>query len=172
MNSSHKPEKPTTNDPLSMNLDWEHNLPVPVVVNEVGGSQSKLIRDWTLLPFDALALVLQVLEQGAAKRGRDNWKTIPSFEHIQHLLEHAIASHQCSHDESLAIEHLTHVVCRALFALQVLYEEHHEARETVYTVRHPDASDVNYHPDDAGSDIRQNLQYGEILNNLNQPRYK
>ena len=67
MNSSHKPEKPSTNDPLSMNLDWEHKLPVPVVYNKSGAGQSKIIRDWTLVPFDAMALVVQVLQQGCRK---------------------------------------------------------------------------------------------------------
>ena len=170
MNSSHKPEKPTTNDPLAMTLDWEHNLPVPVVTCDDGtGKQSKLLRDWTLVPWDAMALVVQVLEGARVKYGKENWKTIPVFEHYQHLIEHSIAVNQCLGDEELTIEHLTHVVCRALFAIQGLYEEHHETRETIYTVRHPDASDVNHHPDDAGSDVRENLQYGEVLN---QPRYK
>lgn len=159
-----------------MTLDWAHELPVPVVTDADGtGKQSKLLRDWTLVPWDAMALVVQVLEGALNKYGKENWKTIPVFEHYQHLIEHSIAVNQCLGDEELTIDHLTHVVCRALFALQMLYEEHHEARETVYTVRHPDASDVNHHLDDACSDIRQSLRYGGILNELGKdrpPNYK
>lgn len=107
---------------LNHNLNWEHANEV-TVTNAFGGRQSKVERDWTLMPFDALALVLQVLQTGKEKYGRDNWKDIPIFDHVQHMMEHAIASYQCSDDDSLYVEHLTHVVCRALFALQLLHEE-------------------------------------------------
>lgn len=145
-----------------MDLDWEHENPVPVVTYDDGtGKQSKLLRDWTLIPWDAMALVVQVLEGARVKYGKENWKTIPAIEHIQHLLEHSIASYQCSDDQLLTIEHLTHVVCRALFALQIVYEDYHETRETVYTVRNPDASDGNGYIGDDCSHLRQDIRYAE-----------
>lgn len=122
--SAHREPGPSASQKLNVFLDWEHTN-APTVTNDEGGKQSKLHRDWTLVPWDAMALVIQVLEEGAAKYGKDNWKTIPVQENFQHLFEHTIAAYQCEDDELLYMEHLTHIICRALFTLQLLYEDIH-----------------------------------------------
>ena len=112
---------------MNFNFDWEHRKQ-ETVYNDKGAGQSKVHRDWTLIPWNAMAVVEQVLSKGAEHYGRENWKGIPVPEHVQHLIEHAIASYQCSDDTLLEIEHLSHTVCRALFALELLVEEVQNAK--------------------------------------------
>lgn len=109
----------TTTSLRNHNLNWSHEK------EELApdGLQSALERDWTLFPWDSLALVEQVLAQGCKKYGRDNWKQLPVEDHVMHMMEHAIASYQCAQDKSLYLEHLLHVICRAMFAVQLLHEE-------------------------------------------------
>lgn len=151
-----------------MDLDWEHRKPVPIVKSAKGGGQSKILRDWTLFPWDALALVAPVLKEGEQKYGRDNWKNIPPFEHLQHLMEHSIAVHQCLQDDDHVIEHLTHVVCRALFALQVIYEDYHESRETNYYVNRHYPNSGCRHPLDVGEHNDEDWKAGGT-NHVNFP---
>jgi hypothetical protein len=102
----------------NLNLNWSHEY------EELAsdGKQSKIERNWSLLPWDSLALVVQVLEEGDKKYGRFSWKTIPMQDHINHVVEHSIATYQVE-SKLLLMEHLTHSICRAMFALQLLYEE-------------------------------------------------
>lgn len=104
---------------MHFDFDWAHNKEVL----NTDGRQSKLHRDWTLVPWNAMAAVVPVLEQGAEKYGRDTWQALSVEDHTSHLMEHAIAAHVCSDDTLAEIEHLTHVVCRALFALDTLISE-------------------------------------------------
>lgn len=120
--------KEETSKPVKrFNFDWEHRQET-TVYNEAGAGQSKIHRDWTLLPWNAMAEVIKVLETGRAKYGKDSWRQIPVPDHVAHMLEHAIAGHVCSDDTLLEIEHLSHVICRALFALDMLIEEVQDAQ--------------------------------------------
>lgn len=74
--------------------------------------------DWTLLPFKELEEVVQVLEFGAKKYSRDNWKTVEVDRYKKALMRHTIAytSGEITDPES-GKSHLAHVICNALFIL-------------------------------------------------------
>lgn len=91
----------------------------PMVTNEAGGKQSHVPYRMDLVPADALLDVAKVLSEGAVKYGENNWKLISINEHINHVLSHLYV--YLADDTS--DDHLSHAVCRAMFALQ-LYIEH------------------------------------------------
>lgn len=88
---------------------------VPVVVNEAGGKQSRVPYRCDLLPAKATLEVAAVLHAGAEKYGPDNWRQIPTRDHINHALTHLFAflAGDCSD------AHLSHAACRALMALEM-----------------------------------------------------
>lgn len=72
---------------------------------------------WTLLPFEALAGVVQVLEFGAAKYARDNWKQCEDPERylnagIRHLV--ALLSGEEVDSES-GLLHKDHLLTNIIF---------------------------------------------------------
>lgn len=76
--------------------------------------------DWSLLPWDGLESVVRVLEYGAQKYSRDNWRKVPdsTTRYRKALLRHVIA--WCSGievDEETGESHLAHAVCCAIFIL-------------------------------------------------------
>ncbi len=87
----------------------------PVVTNEKGGGQSKVHYRLDLIDPKALFATAKVLKEGADKYGAENWRLIDIDDHLNHLLIHAYA--YLAGDTS--DEHLSHIVCRALFALGV-----------------------------------------------------
>lgn len=103
-----------------MNPDWNHETIVPAV--SVGVTGSALRRDWTILPWTAMVYVLRTLEYGRKydqPDGEPGYIKCPPEEHIKHMLEHAIASTNC--DPKFRLEHLSSVVCRALFAITTIH---------------------------------------------------
>lgn len=78
-------------------------------------------RDWTLLPLGALEQVVLVLEHGARKYGRDNWKKLDNLEsrYQKALWRHMVALTKGeSLDPETGLPHLAHIVCSALFIMQ------------------------------------------------------
>ncbi len=49
--------------------------------NEAGRKHDAGKADYSLLPFEALEQVVRVLDFGANKYGRDNWKRVENAEH-------------------------------------------------------------------------------------------
>jgi hypothetical protein len=84
----------------------------PRVTNEYGGSQSRVLYDFTLADPKAMFEMCKVLKEGADKYGAENWRFIPIEDHLNHMLIHAYA--YLAGDKS--DEHLSHIMCRALFA--------------------------------------------------------
>jgi len=80
--------------------------------------QEKL--DYTLLPATALAEVVRVLEFGAKKYGRDNWRTVPDLNRrytaaaMRHLFK---MSEGEAYDNESELSHAAHVVCCMMFIL-------------------------------------------------------
>jgi hypothetical protein len=78
---------------------------------------------WTLVPFDAMSKVVEVLEYGARKYEYDNWKRVegaegPRGRYANALLRHVIA--YCSgetNDPESGLHHLAHAGCNCLFLL-------------------------------------------------------
>lgn len=78
-------------------------------------------RDWTLLPLDALEQVVKVLEHGARKYGRDNWKKLEDLEarYRKALWRHNVALTRGEKlDPETGLPHLAHIVCSCLFIMQ------------------------------------------------------
>lgn len=77
-------------------------------------------RRWSLLPFNALRQVVDVLEFGAAKYAVDGWKTVPNARTryydatMRHLTEWWAGE---SLDPESGLHHLAHASCCVLFLL-------------------------------------------------------
>lgn len=85
----------------------------PTVVNEQGGKQSKVHYRFDLADPKAMFAMCKVLKEGADKYGDDeNWRRIPINDHLNHLIIHAYAYLAGDRQD----DHLSHIMCRALFA--------------------------------------------------------
>ena len=76
--------------------------------------------DWTLFPFDGAEAVVRVLEAGARKYARDNWRKVPNaIERYRGAgMRHAIADAMGEeNDPETGLPHLAHAVCCHLFVL-------------------------------------------------------
>jgi hypothetical protein len=91
----------------------------PTTTNEQGGSQSDIPYRFDLIDAKALFAMAEVLDQGAKKYGEDNWRLIPVKDHLNHLLMHAYAYLAGDTQD----DHLSHILCRATFALGVTLAE-------------------------------------------------
>lgn len=85
---------------------------------EIGAKLDNGKPRWSLLPFEALAMVVDVLEFGAKKYAPDNWRKVDNAEkrYTDALLRHVAAwltGEQKDPDSGL--HHLAHVACNALF---------------------------------------------------------
>lgn len=100
-------------------LSQEQSHTSPLVTNLAGGVQSQVLRDYTLIPPDALANVARVLHNGLAKYGRDNWRLIPVSDHLNHCLNH-IYLHLAGNVKE---DHLSHAATRLLMALELQIED-------------------------------------------------
>lgn len=76
--------------------------------------------DWTLLPLASLEPVVRVLEHGAEKYGRENWRELPDFErrYLAAALRH-LAAFQAGEiiDRDSGMPHLAHATCNLVFLL-------------------------------------------------------
>jgi hypothetical protein len=76
--------------------------------------------DYTLVPWDGLEEIVKVLEFGAKKYARENWRYVEGAEQrylaaaIRHLVAYQI---QQPTDEETGISHLAHAGCCLLFLL-------------------------------------------------------
>jgi hypothetical protein len=87
----------------------------PTITNEEGGHQSYIPTRFDLIDAKAMFAMAGVLHEGAEKYGEDNWRKIDIKDHLNHLLMHTFA--YLAGDES--DDHLSHILCRATFALGV-----------------------------------------------------
>ena len=81
-----------------------------IVVNEKGGQQSKTEYGFHLIDADAILALAQVLQYGASRYARDNWRKIPSEEHFNHMMIHYYAWLKGDTQDN----HLDHFMCRAM----------------------------------------------------------
>ena len=89
------------------------------VVNASGGAKCDGNKpDWTLLPVTSLEETVKILEFGADKYGRENWKKVEVERYEKALLRHIIAywSGQ-KNDPETNLSHLSHAICNCLFIL-------------------------------------------------------
>jgi hypothetical protein len=84
----------------------------PTITNNKGASQSHLPYRFDLFDGPAMFRMAEVLDEGARKYGEGNWRGITVEDHLNHMIAHAYA--YLSGDDS--DDHLSHVMCRAMFA--------------------------------------------------------
>jgi hypothetical protein len=87
----------------------------PTITNERGGSQSLIEVRFDLIDGAALFEMAKVLHTGAVKYGENNWRKIDVPDHLNHLIMHAYAWLAGDHTD----EHLSHIMCRSMFAQAV-----------------------------------------------------
>jgi Domain of unknown function (DUF5664) len=92
---------------------------VEMHINEKGGKQSHIPVRFDLVDGKAMFAMTHVLHEGAEKYGANNWRLIGIDDHLNHLIMHAYA--YLSGDRS--DEHLSHIMCRAMFAQAVELQE-------------------------------------------------
>ncbi len=80
--------------------------------NEKGGSQSYIPVRFDLVDGKAMFAMCAVLHEGAEKYGANNWRLIDVEDHLNHLIMHAYAWLAGDRTD----EHLSHIMCRAMFA--------------------------------------------------------
>ena len=74
--------------------------------------------DWTLMPWKELEQVLMILEFGAKKYSRDNWKHIEPARYEKAAMRHLISYITGElNDPETGKSHLAHLVCNALFLM-------------------------------------------------------
>lgn len=89
-------------------------IPDDVVTNSAGAKQSRTEYRCDLLPVKATLAVAEVLKNGAAKYGDNNWRGITTPDHLNHALIHIFAHLAGDTQEP----HLSHAACRVLMALE------------------------------------------------------
>lgn len=78
--------------------------------------------DYTLLPWDAVEDIIRVLDFGARKYARDNWKYVKDADNrylaaaFRHMVAHARGE---IHDPETGLPHLAHAGCCVLFLLSL-----------------------------------------------------
>ena len=87
----------------------------PRTTNDKGGSQSFVPVRFDLIDGPALFAMAAVLHEGAEKYGDNNWRKIDIPDHLNHLIMHAYA--YLAGDQT--DDHLSHIMCRAMFAQAV-----------------------------------------------------
>ena len=126
-----------------------HELPGEHV-NEHGGRQSKLYCEYRLLDASAMHALTCVLHRGK-KYGIDNWRLIPTHEHLNHAMNHIMAyidfARLRANDDRKPAAHsleddLAHAFCRLMFAL---------AKEIEAYGIHPEHSAAQHHEPPATS---------------------
>lgn len=96
----------------------------PITTNARGGSQSKVPVRFDLIDGLAIFEMAKVLHEGAEKYGANNWRKIDVEDHLNHLIMHAYA--YLAGDRS--DDHLSHIMCRAMFAQAVHIQEEADGR--------------------------------------------
>ena len=78
--------------------------------------------DWSLLPIEAVEDIIKVLEFGAKKYSKDNWKCVPDAIHRYQnaLVRHVMADMKGEIvDSESGLPHLSHAACCILFLLSL-----------------------------------------------------
>jgi hypothetical protein len=100
------------------------------VVNEQGGKQSHLDARFDCIPPVVLRLLAQCLGFGARKYGKENWKNIPQWDHLNHAVNHINEWNRGNRDEP----HLVNAMARLTFALWQAVDTNQQPD----TYQHPD----------------------------------
>lgn len=82
---------------------------------------------WSLVDFDSLEGLVHVLEYGAQKYARDNWKKgMPVTQVTESLMRHLFAFLRGEDlDSESGCRHISHVMCNVMFLEYILREKPH-----------------------------------------------
>ena len=73
---------------------------------------------WSLLPWDTLEEVVEVMQYGAKKYGVDNWKHVdPPMRYWDAAMRHMIAFKEGEKLDESTLHHLAHAITSLLFLL-------------------------------------------------------
>ena len=76
--------------------------------------------DYTLVPWDGLEEIVKVLEFGAKKYARDNWRKVESQRYAAAAFRHLVAYNKGEQaDDETGLSHLAHAGCCLLFLLSL-----------------------------------------------------
>jgi hypothetical protein len=95
-------------------------LKVQMIEPDVGLKHDQGKLDYTLVPWDGLEEVIKVLEFGANKYSRDNWRKVENAEArymaaaFRHMVAHNFGE---VNDPESGLPHLAHAGCCILFML-------------------------------------------------------
>lgn len=98
-------------------------MSIEMIEREVGMKHDSGKLDYTLVPWDGLEDVIKVLEFGAQKYSRDNWRKVENAEArylaaaFRHLVAHNFGE---VNDPESGLPHLAHAGCCILFMLATL----------------------------------------------------
>lgn len=101
----------------------------PMTTNEKGGNQSHIPVRFDLIDGKAMFAMAAVLHTGAEKYGVNNWRLIDVDSHLNHLIMHVYA--YLSGDRS--DDHLSHILCRSMFAQAVAITDAEESKPQLIT---------------------------------------
>lgn len=82
-------------------------------INEQGGKQSKVNYRFDLADAKAMFKLCKVLSEGAEEYGENNWRNISVEDNLNHALIHIYGYFAGDKQD----EHLSHALCRLLFAV-------------------------------------------------------
>lgn len=107
-------------DWLTMQYNKEQSDKQYAAKKELGVKFDSNKPQWSLLPFEALEEVVEVLTSGAKKYAPDNWKYVPDADarYMDAAFRH-MAQYMQGHkyDDETGNNHLAHAVCCLLFKL-------------------------------------------------------
>lgn len=86
-------------------------------------NQGKL--QWSLIDYKSLEGLVRVLEMGAQKYSRDNWKLgMPTSQVCESLMRHLFAFMSGEiYDKESGCSHMSHVLCNAMFIEYIMREK-------------------------------------------------
>jgi hypothetical protein len=85
----------------------------PIITNDKGGMQARVLYGFHLCDPKAMLALAEVMQYGATKYARDNWRKISCEEHINHAIIHFFA--YLAGDRS--DQHLEHAFTRGMMAV-------------------------------------------------------
>lgn len=85
----------------------------PIETNALGAKQSRTETAFDCLDGKAMLALGNVLFLGKEKYGKDNWRNIPTDDHLNHAMMHIFA-HLAGDKQDV---HLEHAFCRLMFAV-------------------------------------------------------
>ena len=86
--------------------------------NIIGIKHDEKKPQWSLLPWETLEEVVQVMQYGALKYGIDNWKHVdPPMRYWDAAMRHMIAFKEGEKLDESTLHHLAHAITSLLFLL-------------------------------------------------------